>query len=198
MTVTRVYLFSGLFHKYFGVESRDLVREVRLILPNSCVSDFYPNYRDWVTVPGAHSDSVEKLIAHIGADANGSDRQLMIGFSSGGYLAILLGNLLDATHILAYSPPTQLMKVNLGNLSNPLLIEPKYRDLKKVCTGLPKTLLVADESQQGRRNSHHPRQINRLRGVKNLEISRCAKLDFEKEYFPQGGFEQDLRRLLSD
>jgi hypothetical protein len=59
-------------------------------------------------------------------------------------------------------------------------------------------MLIADRTQRGRTNSHHPRQVNRLLGIPNITIASRRGFDFENEYFPSGKFAADLRQLLAN
>lgn len=193
--ITKVYCFAGYLQKFYKVEPEVFLAEVSRHIPDAEVTGIYPNYQEWAQ-GGKHGQEVDALLARLQADAAGAERIVMIGFSVGGYLAALLGNLLPATHVLAYAPPTNLREVNLGSRGKLENLDSRYTDLIDVCTGVPKMLLIADKTQKGRANSHHPRQVNRLRGIANIKIASRRGFDFENEYFPSGNFAADLKNLL--
>lgn len=196
--ITKVYCFAGYLQKFYKVEPEVFLAEVANQFNSADITGIYPKYQDWAAHPGRHGHEVDLLVSKIKAESIGAQRIVMIGFSVGGYLAALLGNLLPATHVLAYAPPSNLREVNLGSRGKLENLDSRYTDLLDVCTGVPKMLLIADRAQKGRTNSHHPRQVTRLHRIPNLTIATRRGFDFENDYFPSGKFAADLRKLLGD
>lgn len=194
---TKVYCIAGYLQRFYKVEPEIFIAEVQRQLPEADVVGIFPIFRDWATQPGRHTSEVDSLLQRLKVETEGFDRIVLIGFSVGGHLAALLGNLLPATHVLAYAPPTDLYRINLGSKANAEFLDPRYCDLRPHCQGLPKMLLIADQTQRGRKNSHNPRQVRRLRRIPNSRIVKRYGLDFENEYFPSGKFSADLLALLA-
>ena len=194
----KVYCFPGIMHKFYNVTPKKLEREVQAIIKSADVKTYFPSYRDWLTQPGVHGREVDQLVSEIRANVVGAERVIMIGFSIGGYLATLLGNLVPASHVLAYAAPTDMRSVNLGSQGRAENLDDRYFDVLPHCNGVPKMCQVTDQSQTGPKNAHNPLQTERLAGTPNLEIERRLNFDFEHDYLPNGQFARDLKKLLAE
>lgn len=190
----RVVCFPGMLQKFLYVEPGDFTAEVSRIFPTAQVSVEYPNFDSWGRFPECHSRDIEELQERLqGIVSSGST--MFIGTSYGGYLSVLLGNLLSVKWILAYTPPLSLNRVNIGNSRKREFFDPRFSEVIPRLTGQPKMIVIGDAARSSLSDSHNHLQLAPLRQVTNAELRLVRRFDFAARYFPGGKFAADLRKL---
>lgn len=159
----------------------------------------------------AAGDNVEEVAEYVRgvAQRSGASRIVTVGNSAGGYAALLFGNLVQATEVVAFGPQTFIsaglrvihrdsrFSVPLRRLRASRFYEPAYADLRKVfeAQGNTSTRFTIHHSIDHRLDTLHARRMSGLPGVE-LKEHRCAKRALVRELRDSGELKSVLEAAL--
>ena len=192
----KVVCFPGLFQKFLLVDPAVFLEEVSRVFPTAEVSAVHPDYDSWGRVPGRHAEGLAELRLNLGQEICGKST-MFVGTSFGGYVALLLGNLLEVSAVLAYTPPVSLQGLNIGNSRQREHFDLNFISVTPYLNGRTQTLVVGDASRTEPSDAHNHLQLAPLRDVSNVHVKLARRFDFAGRYFPRGKFAGDLRELGS-
>lgn len=133
------------------------------------------------------SNNIDETVEYLRNEIKDYKNVVFIGCSSGGYAAILFGSLLSVTSVVAFTPPTIRIDIN---------IDEKYRDIRKYINNTTKYYLYGDLSVSNKKDPHHISHCERISHFPNVFITKRDKINL-KNIRDSGELYQILHSVFS-
>jgi len=132
------------------------------------------------------STNIDTTRDYLYTKIQGYTRVLFLGASGGGYGAILFGSLLNVESVLAFYPPTNLIKSDK---------DPRYKNLKNHINNVTKYYIHGKTCIKNPRDPHHFKNCLNIEVSSNVIVTKHEKIDL-KDLRDSGQLREIIQQAL--
>jgi hypothetical protein len=178
-------LFSGMSGGVGGLPTRTIRASIAQEFPQAPIYIRNLDFLAWNRVAGFHHWEIDQSTRILNELGERYSRVYLVGWSAGGFAAILAGSLAGVDGVLAYSAQSE-------RSHRPEKLYGPYSDVREYIS--VKTPIFAYFEPEGV-NEHSPYQSHRMSDFPGVKVRSVRGRNFS-EHFSTGGFAANLREMV--